>query len=224
MYYDPLKVNRAISIQLSKIEDRGIKLEIGYDFSYFKKVAIKKYGRIGSLFDPDFFRFTPENAFYMLGKDEEGNIIHTQAARLDVLYGETLADFLIFEFPRIYNVPLRESQLSILNEMSGKFCYHGDMWFDKNEKKGIHTSGHLGKLFSYLILTRWIPDYSYGFMEKRLACTGFGHKEGYYFSKPDGIKWDGLPPSPYVSSDYFLWMTKEDLIESAYSTLEEYTK
>jgi len=116
----------------------GLELEIRTDFSELADCYQKAVGRrVFPVFDPTTSDISRQNSFWIAGL-LDGEIVHTQALRFWDLADGSLAEHLI-EHARLYCAlgdnridPERtEVRSENLARLSGRICYHGQIWLDK---------------------------------------------------------------------------------------------
>lgn len=200
---------------------QGINLTIGSDFSEYKEIvaAERPVQKLGAPFDPDRSDLTPTNAFWLIGRNAEGDLIHTQAAKRVRLTHRSLAGYLMRNF-RAYPPPLRGVDLAHsrfratpgTHRIKGTVAYHGEFWIapDEGTYRGAGLAPVFGRTCMLQMMQRWDPDYLFGFILNQVAFKGFGARIGYLHLEPSALKWvvDGRD----VPIDTFLaYNSREDL-------------
>ena len=70
---------------------QGIEISTGSDFEEYSEIVAKErpMQKLGAPFDPTLHGLNKSNAFWMIGRNEDGELIHTQAC---LLYTSDAAD------------------------------------------------------------------------------------------------------------------------------------
>ena len=97
---------RFVSSTASVLEQHGIGISLGTDFDEYRSqfIAERPEHEIGAPFDPELHNLNKTNAFWMIGRNRQGEIMHTQAIRLLDLGCGTLGDYFsksFRDFPRL---------------------------------------------------------------------------------------------------------------------------
>ena len=149
--------------------DGGLSVRIGTDFDEYREILLRdcpKQG-LGSPFDPDIQNLNVENAFWLTDRDLDGDLMHTQAARLLDLKHENLGGYMFNcfrEFPPVIpDIDLDRSRFCAspgARNITGRVIYYSEVWM--NDKLGLFRINGLSTvLVRYGLLTamqRWNPD------------------------------------------------------------------
>ncbi|HEC71028.1 MAG TPA: hypothetical protein ENI28_04355, partial [Roseobacter sp.] len=81
---------------IALLQSAGISVTVGYDFDTYKEILEKaRPGHVlGMPFDPELHTLTQSNAFWVVGRNGKGEVMHTQAMRLLDLQGANLAEYM----------------------------------------------------------------------------------------------------------------------------------
>lgn len=93
--------------------------------------------------------------------------------------------------------------------MSGRVCYHGDLWIS-SELRGKKLGPVFASLGIALARINLDPDYYYGFMEDPVVWSGFNQREGFMHAAPLGDGWR-LAEGFLLPSDYIVWMSRSEV-------------
>ncbi len=178
----------------------GVQMEVGYDFNAYRDIL--KFARpdqaIGAPFDPDVHELTPQNACWMIGRNSDGEIIHTQALRMLDMSGQTVAEYFTRRFrefpPAAPGLDLGRSRFRAgpqAKRMRGTVCYNGEFWIKPGDAtmRGQGLSCVLGRYAFFQALQHWDPDHMVGFMAKPVACKGFPQRLGWMHTQPGALRW-----------------------------------
>ncbi|MEX2408354.1 MAG: hypothetical protein WD489_04530 [Rhodovibrionaceae bacterium] len=199
--------------------ENGIKLEIGSDFETFRNAlsAHPDMPPLYPMFDPAASYVDWTNGLWILGTDEKGEIVHTQAMRRIDMSQTTLAEHMqLHRRKYVIQGAAIDPDLSLYakgsawHNIRGNVCYHGQLWL-KGGPGGYRGKGMttiLPRLAMALGHMQWSPDYVFGFMTPRAACGGLSAREGYMHFEP-GI-WR-VPGDSKPHETWMVWMGREDL-------------
>jgi hypothetical protein len=217
---DPLRISRFVSGIDRFADEAGLKLEMCKDFVAFRDIraAMNDRSPMSPIFDPSVTDVGPGNGFWLKGTDTSGKIVHLQATRQSNLQDISLADHL-YELRRLYRLPGLDMETDVdrdslrapaLHAISGRVCYHGEIWLDES-LRGKGLSAVLPRLLLALVLLKWSPDYVFGFVPTKLAYRGLQAQYGYMHVQPGGIL--GHPQSVERPVNKWLaWLSRQDLI------------
>ena len=198
--YSPNDVSHFIAASHDILSRNSVKLLIGNDFEQYRDQLAE--GRpdhiLGAPFDPCLHKLNETNSLWVVGRDGEGQIMHTQAMRVLDLKNQTLREYLrrgFKQFPPsgldIDFVRSRYRAGPAADRMSGTVVYHGEVWMGgaAGQYRGTGLSGILGRYAFMLALQRFSPDYAFGFMPKAVAYKGFVERQGYMHTEPGSLRW-----------------------------------
>lgn len=219
------------------LRSHGIEITIGSDFDAYRRIIEeeRKVQNLGAPFDCSKQDLKAGHAFWLIGRNEEGELIHTQAAKKVPLGGKSLAQYLLSAFrefpPPLPGVDIKRSRYRATpgaHRITGSVVYHGEVWMappDKGRYRGVGLSTVLARTGLLEVMRRWDPDYMYGFMLRKVAFKGFAERMGYMHNEPGALKWvvEGHERPieaflTYLSQDdarYMLDIPVEDLVEEA---------
>lgn len=208
-----------VSNLMKELENAGIFLEIGSDFSVFRQLRNSQTDRskLFPMFDVASSYVDATNAFWICGFDENNELIHTQAIRLLDLQGGSLTDHLR-EHRHKYITPGSTpdpdrtffSPLPTLDRISGRVGYHGEFWIKggKVSRKSQGLTAVLSRIAFELTMELWSPDYLFGFVPVQLATKGVAVRYGYPHCE-FGV-WYG-PDQEVTSKEMLVWMSHQDM-------------
>ncbi|MDW4500528.1 hypothetical protein R5H30_21245 [Sulfitobacter sp. D35] len=178
----------------------GVTLTTGSNFGDYKELLAE--GRpdhtVGPPFDPELHDLNEKNAVWIVGRDENGTIMHTQALRaLDIGYFP-LSEYMRKGFrsfpPPDVSIDYRRSRYRAgpgARQIRGQVCYHGEVWLGgtRGQFRGTGLSAILGRIAFLTAMQRWAPDYLFGIMPKQVAYKGFVERQGYMHTDPGCLRW-----------------------------------
>ena len=215
---DIFTASRFIATIAELVRTQGVSLEVGSDFAVFQR-ALRSQPERGALaprFDPETNSLSESTALWILGRDPQGEVVHTQALRLIDLEGLTLARYLENRFrdfsPGSYRVNVEKSRYRSApgsRSIAGTVCYHGELWL-KMGYRGAGMTAVLARLALVMALLKWSPDFIFGFMFPLAACKGLAAREGYMHTEPGSLFW-ALPGGSEDLEAWTVWMGRDDI-------------
>lgn len=212
-----------VSSIIRELETVGIRLEIGDDFSEYRRLRNSQTDRspLYPTFDVSCSYVDRSNAFWICGFDDNDRLIHTQAVRLLDLSGVSLGQHLRdhrlkYITPNTSPDPDRTfySHPQALRRITGKVCYHGDFWLMATGLGGPRSQGLtplLSRVMFELALRTWVPNYVFALVPRQLALKGAHLRYGYIHCEP-GF-WRG-PDEQITDEDWLIWMSSKDIVNA----------
>lgn len=199
----------------------GVHLTTGSDFEEYRELLAE--GRpdhiLGAPFDPKVVKLNKRNATWVIGRDDQGRIMHAQAFRLLDLEGGSLAAYLRRSFrdfpPSGLDIDMERSRYKPgpgAKRIAGRVVYHGEVWMggEPGQFRGSGLSSILGRYAFLTALRKWAPDYMFGFMPKPVAHKGFVERQGYMHTEPFALRWY-LKGRPDPLEGFLAYMGLDDL-------------
>lgn len=219
------------------LRSHGINIEMGDDFKEYHHIITneRKVQPLGAPFNHTKQELKKGHSFWLIARNAEGELIHSQAAKRVPLEGKTLAEYLLHGFrnfpPPLDGVDTQKSRFRATpgaHRISGQVVYHGEVWMappEKGKYRGVGLSTVLARTGLLEVMRRWDPDYVYGFMLRQVAFKGFSERMGYMHNEPGALKWvvNGYDEPieaflTYLSQEdarFLLDIPVEDLVEKA---------
>ena len=178
--------------------DHGVQLRLRYDFDelvYINKQEIKRgtWYNLLRLFSSEYSDLSAENAYWISGEDEHGEIVLTQAGRVyhwpDTTFAEE-ARLMFYGGQELGQECVVTSDKA--HEISGWVFNGGALWLrpDYRGKKFPSVIGRLGKAYSS---ARWPLDWATCYVNAKLFSRG-GVAESYGYPHVTGsINFPGSP-------------------------------
>ena len=199
---------------------RGMFLEFGSDFNTFRDILRdERSTQVGPPFDPELHELSEENAFWIIGRTAEGKIAHTQAIRLFQLGKRRLGDWLtecFRDFPPVgLDLDMAASGFRAgpgSRRMSGRVCYHGEMWLDANagEFRGKGVSALMTRVGFLAALNHFAPDHIFAFMAAPVAFKGLPQRAGFLHTEPASLSWK-LAQKDVALQGFMAYNSREDM-------------
>lgn len=201
------------------IRELGIYLSVSHDLEELAEVNArnrKDSPALLPMFDVRLGGITRENAFWLRGVNEQGEVVLTSAARLYLWSTTSLADELR-SLRFFYNDPAVQSRpgeaCTVFSEaasaIGGRVSYGGAIWV-RSDYRGLglaHTAPRLARAYA---LTQWYPDFALGMVQTR-NVTGNKAAQTYGWPNVDtGFRWTGSEVTPTL--DVALgWFTRDQI-------------
>ena len=211
---------KRVSSIIRELEDAGMRIEIGGDFSEYRAYRTAQTDRspLYPMFDVACSYVDETNGFWMCGFNDADELIHTQAVRLLDLSGVSLEQHMNAHRHK-YITPDTTPDPDLtyyrgpeaLAAITGQVCYHGDFWLPSNGLGGLRSQGAtslLSRVLFEVMIGSWEPDYVFALVPKQLAAKGAHLRYGYSHCEPG--KWHG-PDQQVTEEDYLIWMNARDM-------------
>ncbi len=208
--------------------ERGVYLSIEHDFEAliaFNKSQPDKWFPLIPVFDPAYSELGPGNAFWIAGRNRDGEIVTVQCARL---YDWRDTDFeREFESLRFaYRDPDLErwpEECTFCNapsgrRISGMVCYSGGAWYHP-DYRGTGLASIIPRLSRTIAYSRWNTDYTISVVEPVLVDRGVVARYGYTRVE-EGIDWLNSFRG-HLFNICLIWMDRTELLNDLVTQLSE---
>lgn len=168
------------------------------------------------ILDPAYQDFNDDNAFVFIGRNAQGEIVATQAARLLRLGAGTYHDFaqsleLNYRDPERMKAPGERCVPTApsLKNMRGKVLFGGAVWYHPSVRKSglAALTPRISRAYGY---TKWNIDYATAFIVEGPLKGGLGRNAGYPHVEW-GITYENTPMGSFQAA--LCWMTPDFLID-----------
>lgn len=205
---------------IRELEDAGMRVEIGDDFSEYRFYRNAQTDRtcMYPMFDVASSYIDASNGFWVCGFNQSGELIHTQAVRLLDLSDVSLEQHLkVHRHKYITPDTTPDPDLTFysgpeaLATITGQVCYHGEFWLPARGLGGPRSQGVtplLSRILFELMYRSWEPNYVFALVPKQLAARGAHLRYGYSHCEPG--RWLG-PDQQVTEEDFLIWMSAKDL-------------
>ncbi len=208
--------------------ERGVFLSIEHDFEAliaFNKSQPEKWFPLIPVFDPAYSALGPDNAFWIAGRNRDGDIVTVQCARL---YDWRDTDFeREFESLRFaYRDPDLErwpEECAFCNapsgrRISGMVCYSGGAWYHP-DYRGTGLAAIIPRLSRTIAYGRWNTDYTISVAEAVLIEKGVVARYGYTRVE-EGLDWLNSFIG-HLMNLHLLWMDRTEMLNDLVTQLSE---
>ena len=217
--FGPLKqLDRFFTAAERAADEHQLELTIEHDFEAllaFNQTQTASWYPLTPMYDPRINQMVPETSFWISGRDRRGDIVATQCARFYDWTGTNFkAEFeslrLAYEHPDAAMFPeeLAICEAPSATQITGPVCFSGAAWY-RPDHRGTGLSTLLPRISRALAYTRWGTQYTYSFIEPKLAAKGVAARYGYTNVEP-GVEW----LNSFRGSCEFclLWMHRDQLL------------
>jgi hypothetical protein len=209
-----------VSDIISELQDAGMRVEVGDDFSRYRNYrdSCADRGGLFPIFNTTTSFIDETNGFWICGFNDADELVHTQAVRLLDLSGISLGKHLDMHRHK-YIVPDTTPDPDMtffhgpeaLKLVTGSVGYCGDFWLPSRGLGGPRSQGAtslLARLLFEVLQQAWQPDFVFAFVPKQLAAKGAHLRYGYSHCEPG--KWIG-PDKQVTDEEYLIWMNSGDI-------------
>lgn len=209
------------------LEKAGILIEIGDDFAKYRAYRSKlaDRGPIYPMFDVASSYIDHTNGFWICGFNEDGGLLHTQAARLlDLSEGSLKVHLDLHRHKYITPDSTPDPDQTFysgpdaLHFITGQVCYQGEFWLRARGLGGPRSQGVttlLSRLMLEVAVATWNPSYVFALVPQRVAAKG-AHLR-YLFNHCEPGQWIG-PDQQVTEEDYLIWMEARELARTLSKT------
>ena len=166
------------------------------------------------MFDPVAAAFPDDRAFCIMGRDNGGKIVATQAVRAYNWPASCLRDeaenlSLFYGNGKRPDVARCSVTASAAVSVKGVMAYSGGGWYAA-EFRGHELSAILPRLSRTLALARWNTDFTVSFVDWQLVRKGVVARYGYK-NIDDGVRIEGMIGDAFDAA--LVWMTGAELVD-----------
>ena len=146
------------------VRKRGVQLRLRHDFGELlyvnkQRIAHGDWYRLPDIFNHEYSDLTPENAYWLSGEDEHGEIVLTQAGRFYHWPGSNLAE----EAGTMFYAGREEGRACVVTAedaraIGGGVFYGGSGWV-RPDFRGRQLMRYVPKLGRAYALARWPVDW-----------------------------------------------------------------
>jgi hypothetical protein len=197
--------------------ERGVTLSFGTfdDIAETNRLNRDTWKPLHNMFDVRFHDFKPANSFCILGRNAQGDVVATQAARRLDLTGTSLYEEAV-NLRLNYDHPERDrgegEYVTVTAEktrdITGIVLLGGAVWYRK-DYRGRELATILPRLSRAYAHTIWAQDYTTSMMVAAVANGGVAAASGYTNVQPE-IQFMNNPMGDVKT--YFVWMEPPQLI------------
>lgn len=199
--------------------DRGVSLSLSTDFELLEEINKSNrpsWHRLVPCFEHHVGGINAKNGFWLIGRDAQGEIVSTQAARFFDLGSETLADHLT-SLRLFYPDPDRQKRdgeechvtAPSARSITGRVVFSGAGWVHPDYRRR-HMMLILPRISRALALTLWDTQTTFSIVANHLVEKGVASAYGYRRIEP-GILWFKAPVGDRCEAS-LVWMPRQELL------------
>ena len=197
-------------------ERRGVFLSCATldDLALVNKQNQDSWGALMPMFEPAGQWPHSSRVLVILGRNANGEVVATQAARFYDLSNTNLLEEA--ESLRLFfgEAPPKPSARCLVRSsdalrISGRTAYSGSGWYRKDFRRR-QLSAILPRISRAYALTRWNCEFTVSFIDWVLVEKGVAHRYGYRLID-DGILLDNIIEAPFQAA--IAWMRSNELLE-----------
>lgn len=219
----PPPSNRTIHRRMRELKaeiarEFSVQIQVRTDFGEFRRLAnaIPDKCELTAIFDDRVSDIGPENGFWIEGHDDAGRIMHMQSFRYDdlgacSLNGHWQANSKLYQ-PAGMDIDTSKSVFKTAPasyEICGKVCYHAEFWIAKDNRR-LGLARRLSAFGMLFALTRFTPDYIYGFIPIKHIQRGLSVQYGYLHFHPWAPRWH-IVGEKHPYDEYLIWVRGDEL-------------
>jgi hypothetical protein len=198
--------------------DRGVTLSFGslQDLSDANKANSDTWRPLVPVFDEALGGATPETAFVLIGRNENGEIVATQAARIYDWQNTSLKDearslrmFYADPDAAIARGDRCEITAPVAEKISGRVAFSGGIWY-RRDFRGKDLGTILPRISRAYAFTRWHSDFTLGMMGDAIVAGGLAERAGYTKIEPGCIELVASPLGQMRCG--LIWMRSDELL------------
>lgn len=198
----------------------GIEVTISSNFNDYAEVIANERPaqKLGDPFNPDLHDLNKDTGFWLIGRNQQGDLVHTQAFKTIDLMGLSLSMYLRRMFhkfpPPIPGVDYSKSRYRAspgAHGISGSAIYHGEVWMapEGTLYRGNGLSTVLTRYGMTEAISRWDPDWVFAFMLRAVVFKGFSERVGYMHAEPGALKW-AVHGREQLIEAFLIYLSRQD--------------
>lgn len=207
--------------------ERGVSLSFAsmHDLAAANAANYATWGPVFTGFDPALNDLGPENSFCLIGRNAEGQVIATQAARLydwtGTNYREAAESFrLIYRDPLAQKLPAERCEVTALaaKGIEGRVLYSGGAWYHP-DYRGLGLVEILPRMARTLARARWNTTCTITMMAEHNVRKGVFPRNGYR-----NLEWEVRFIDTRAGTVRFalLWIKHEETLEDLEQFLSDF--
>lgn len=210
-----LHVSRFLQVYDDVATQKGIKLLIGFDFHQYVSItrATATKGPTYPTFRPDRSPIRPGEGYWIVGVDNNSDVVGVEASRLFDLSHSNLAEHLqslkaFFDEPSVYAHPQDRCicNAPAAKTITGKVAYHGDLWV-RSDFRGQGLRNIITRIAHGMSFAMWAPDFLCALVARWTLDRGV---DEMLHHEPGGSILQ-LLEEDIVDDDWLSWLTGEEL-------------
>lgn len=210
-----LQVSRFLRVYDDAAAQEGIKISIGFDFNEYVTItqATPTKRKTYPTFRPDRSPIESGDGYWVIGVDDNNDVVLTEAARLFHLRNSNFAELLeslkaFYAEPATHAHPKDRCTCTApsAKKITGKVAYQGDRWV-RRDLRGQGVPKILTGIARGVSFAMWAPDFVCGLVAGRLLDKGSVH--GYAHHERGSTL--HLVEEDIMDDEWLTWLTDKEL-------------
>ena len=211
-----IQLAEATAAASARLRANGRTIEQSTEFSRIdREIAEMEKGRVSPEMSWLHNDLTSSNAFYIVIRNAEQELLAVCAVRHYQLNNEDLSSFLERQCARLYAGGDEAIDTSLMppmcREITGSVCYMGDFFVAREGRvsKAFNNSDFIILVYG-LAMMQFDPDWIFGFIKQKNAIRGLPAMYLVARCYPFALEWK-VKPERRVDSDWIIGLNKRDL-------------
>jgi hypothetical protein len=211
----------------SAARERGVTLHFAglQDLVAANKANADSWRLLIPIFDPVLGGIRPETGFVLVGRDKDGQVVATQAARLyewpeSSLEDEATSLRMFYADPEAAFVRADRCEVTtpVAKKITGRVVFSGAGWY-RRDFRGKGLAGILPRISRTYAFTRWNSDFTISMMSDAVIAGGMAERCGYTKVEPSCVE---LVASLRGAVRYGLvWMGSDELFADLAAVMDQ---
>jgi hypothetical protein len=210
----------------SAAQERGVKLYFAslQDLVAANKANSDSWRPLVPIFDPVLGGVRPQTGFVLIGRDKNGQVVATQAARLyewsTSLEDEATALRMFYADPAAAFARGDRCEIAtpVAQNIVGRVVFSGAGWY-RRDFRGRGLAGILPRVARAYAFTRWNSDFTISMMGDAVVAGGMAERCGYTKVEPSSVE---LVASPLGAMRCGLvWMPSDELLADLATVMDQ---
>ena len=207
--------------------DRGVTLSFGslQELIEANRSNSESWRPLVPVFDEAVGGVTPETAFVLIGRNKDGEVVATQAARI-YDWPETSLKDEATSLRMFYADPdaalAREDRCAIsepiAEKITGRVVFSGGIWY-RRDFRGRDLGTILPRISRAYAFTRWNTDFTIGMMGDAVLAGGLAERAGYTRREPGCIELVASPLGEMRCG--LIWMPSDELLADLAAIMDQ---
>ena len=207
--------------------DRGVTLSFAslQDLVEANKANSDSWRPLVPVFDEALGGVTPETVFVLMGRNKDGQVVATQAARLYEWpetslkdEGDSLRMFYADPDAAFARGDRCKITTPIAEKITGRVVFSGGIWY-RRDFRGKDLGTILPRISRAYAFTRWHSDFTLGMMGDAVIAGGLAERAGYTKIEPGCITLVASPLGEMRCG--LIWMQSDELLADLAAIMDQ---
>jgi len=196
---------------LNMIETSGYSVKEYTDYSKIPQI-LDSLGKpyVTPHLSPNRNDFTQASSFWIV-VEKDGVVVAAGGVRLEDLGQESVGQYWDRLYKRQSGYGVRRIANPLLNELSGKLAYLGDLHLKEGHRGGRLLLHHCAILCHVIVSIKWSPDWTYAFLHKKDVMRGAAALYGFSRTIPQSKIWQRVE-QPRRDDEYCASLSRDEYI------------